>query len=158
MDSLHAPWRIQYILEPKPPPSDPGDASLFTRLAQDSDDVAHNIIARGRTLVNGPLAEIKRAHGGQHLTIGFDGHAGGAAIRLFADKRLVRKIDDYGQYAELELAPDADPQELLRGLAEAGVRLSRFELVEPSLHKIFLDLVGPGATYPEAREDVSPRA
>ena len=46
MDSLHAPWRIQYILAPKPPPS---DTSLFTRIAQDSDDVAHNIIARRRT-------------------------------------------------------------------------------------------------------------
>jgi ATP adenylyltransferase len=48
MDSLHAPWRIQYILAPRPSPSEPGDASLFTRIAQDNDDVAHNIIARSR--------------------------------------------------------------------------------------------------------------
>jgi ABC-2 type transport system ATP-binding protein len=100
------------------------------------------IIARGRKLVDGPLAEIKRTHGGQHLTIGFDGHAGGGAVSVFADKRLVRKVDEYGQYAELELAPDADPQELLRGLVQSGVRLSRFELTEPTLHKIFIDLVG----------------
>jgi len=32
-----APWRIEYILAPKPPLS---DASLFTRIAQSSDDVA----------------------------------------------------------------------------------------------------------------------
>src|SRR5436309_9920524 len=49
MDSLHAPWRIQYILAPKPPASEPGDASLFTRISQDSDDVAHNIVARSRS-------------------------------------------------------------------------------------------------------------
>ena len=49
MDSLHAPWRIQYILATKPPPSDPGDASLFTRISQDSDDLANNVIARRRT-------------------------------------------------------------------------------------------------------------
>jgi ATP adenylyltransferase len=46
MESLHAPWRIDYILAPKPPPS---DTSLFTRIAQDSDDVAHNIIARRKS-------------------------------------------------------------------------------------------------------------
>jgi len=99
------------------------------------------IIARGRKLVDGTLAEIKRTHGGQHVTIGFDGRAGGSSLPLFADQRLVRKVDDYGQYAELELEPGADPQELLRALVQAGVRLSRFELVEPSLHKIFIDLV-----------------
>ena len=49
MECLHAPWRIEYILAPKPPPSDASDASLFTRISQDSDDAAHNIIARGRT-------------------------------------------------------------------------------------------------------------
>ena len=46
MDALHAPWRIQYILSPKPPPS---DVSLFTRIAQSSDDVANHVIARDRS-------------------------------------------------------------------------------------------------------------
>jgi ATP adenylyltransferase len=49
MECLHAPWRIEYILAPKPPPTDAFGASLFTRIAQDSDDVAHNIITRRRT-------------------------------------------------------------------------------------------------------------
>jgi ABC-2 type transport system ATP-binding protein len=100
------------------------------------------ILAGGRKLVDGSLAAIKQNHGGRHLTIGFAGRSEGPAPALFGDRRLVRRIDDYGQYAELELAPDADAQEVLRRLVEAGVRLSRFELAEPSLHKIFLDLVG----------------
>jgi ABC-2 type transport system ATP-binding protein len=116
------------------------------------------IIARGRKLVNGSLAEIKRAHGGKHLTIGFDGRAGDAAIPLFGDRRLVRKIDDYGQYAELELTPGADPQELLRGLVQGGVRLSRFELMEPSLHKIFIDLVRRDPACGPAGEEAMERA
>ncbi len=46
MDSLHAPWRIDYILGPK----SPGDgASLFTRIAQSSDDEANYVVARERT-------------------------------------------------------------------------------------------------------------
>ncbi|MBI1840436.1 MAG: HIT domain-containing protein [Verrucomicrobia bacterium] len=46
MDALHAPWRIQYILSPKPPAS---DVSLFTRIAQSSDDVGNHVIARDRS-------------------------------------------------------------------------------------------------------------
>ena len=46
MQCLHAPWRIQYILAPKPPPS---DVSLFTRIAQSNDDVANHVIVRDRT-------------------------------------------------------------------------------------------------------------
>src|SRR2546428_485230 len=62
-----------------------------------------------------------------------------------------KRVDDYGQYAELELAPGADAQIILQQLVASGARLSRFELMEPSLHKIFLDLVGPEAARAEAR-------
>ena len=46
MESLHAPWRIQYILAPKPPRA---ENSLFTRIAQSSDDAANLVVARDRT-------------------------------------------------------------------------------------------------------------
>src|SRR5207247_125322 len=98
------------------------------------------IIARGKKLVEGALSDIKRTHGGHHLTVGFDGSPG-AATQVFADKGLVKKVDDYGQYAELELAAGADAQQILRELVRSGARLSRFELMEPSLNKIFIDLV-----------------
>jgi ATP adenylyltransferase len=45
MDPLHAPWRIEYILSPKPAL----DESLFTRIAQSSEDEANYVIARDRT-------------------------------------------------------------------------------------------------------------
>jgi ATP adenylyltransferase len=46
MELLHAPWRIDYIRAPKSPPS---DHSLFTRIAQSSDDAANFIVRRERT-------------------------------------------------------------------------------------------------------------
>jgi ATP adenylyltransferase len=45
MDSLHAPWRIEYILSPKPELK----AGLFTRIAQSSDDEGNLVVARDRT-------------------------------------------------------------------------------------------------------------
>jgi ABC-2 type transport system ATP-binding protein len=99
------------------------------------------IIARGRKLVDGSLSDIKRTQSGQHLIIGFDG-AVGVAGALFDDRKLVKKVDHYGHYAEVELTPGADPQDILRFLVQAGARISRFQLMEPSLHKVFIDLVG----------------
>jgi ABC-2 type transport system ATP-binding protein len=107
------------------------------------------IIARGKKLVDGSLAEVKRTHGGRHVHVTFDG-AGGDAERLFADPRLVKKKESTGQYAELELAPGADAQDLLKGLVTSGARLAKFELAEPSLNKVFVDLVGPEAATPNA--------
>jgi len=46
MEHLHAPWRIEYILAPKPPPS---EESLFTRIGGASDDVANHVLARAKT-------------------------------------------------------------------------------------------------------------
>ena len=45
MDSLHAPWRIEYILAPKTGAED----NLFADIAQSSDDLANLVIARDRT-------------------------------------------------------------------------------------------------------------
>lgn len=45
MDSLHAPWRIEYILSAKPELK----TGLFTRIAQSQDDEANLVIARDRT-------------------------------------------------------------------------------------------------------------
>ena len=45
MESLHAPWRIEYILAPKPALAE----SVFTRIAQSSDDEANHVVARYRT-------------------------------------------------------------------------------------------------------------
>jgi ABC-2 type transport system ATP-binding protein len=102
------------------------------------------IIARGKKLIDGSLADVKRTHAGKHVAIEFDGSQG-AARAIFADRRLVARTHDFGQQAELELAEGADAQEILRALVTSGARLSRFELASPSLHKIFVDLVGPDA-------------
>jgi ABC-2 type transport system ATP-binding protein len=110
------------------------------------------IIARGRKVVDGTLADVKRTHGGRHVLVNFDG-ARGDGDRVFADRRLVTKADVSGQYAELELAAGADAQQILQALVSSGARLSRFELAEPSLNKIFIDLVGPDAATPAARPE-----
>ena len=45
MESLHAPWRIEYILAPKPPRAE----SLFFQIGQSNEDEANYVVARDRT-------------------------------------------------------------------------------------------------------------
>ena len=62
MDTLHAPWRIEYILSPKPELKE----GLFTRIAQSSDDEANYVIVRDRScfaLLN------KYPYNGGHLMV-----------------------------------------------------------------------------------------
>jgi ABC-2 type transport system ATP-binding protein len=51
-----------------------------------------------------------------------------------------------GSY-ELRLRESADPQEVLAACFEHGIRLRRFDHSDPTLHEVFVNLVGP-----EARE------
>jgi ATP adenylyltransferase len=46
MDTLHAPWRIDYILSPK---DNRPSGSVFARIAQSSDDEANYVLARGKS-------------------------------------------------------------------------------------------------------------
>jgi len=45
METLHAPWRIEYVTAPK---AASGDTSVFANIAQSNDDVANYVIARRR--------------------------------------------------------------------------------------------------------------
>jgi ABC-2 type transport system ATP-binding protein len=99
------------------------------------------IIARGEKVLDGTLSDMKRDHGGRHVVVAVEQGAD-RWDAVLADRTLVAKADRYGQFAELELADGADPQRLLQALLGAGARVTRFEITEPSLHKIFLDKVG----------------
>jgi len=114
------------------------------------------IIARGRKVLDGRLAEVKREHGGVHVAVAFE-EGDEKAVPVLADRALVAKLDDSGQYAEVAMADGADPQRLLERLVASGARLRRFEHIEPSLHRIFLDKVGAEEAEP-AREAVHGRA
>jgi ABC-type uncharacterized transport system ATPase subunit len=49
------------------------------------------------------------------------------------------------------LTETADPQRLLQSLVQSGATVTRFEIAEPTLNKIFIDLVGADAAVAEAQ-------
>jgi ABC-2 type transport system ATP-binding protein len=110
------------------------------------------IISRGRKVVDGTMAEVKREGGGRHVALGFHRDAARAAPVL-RDTSHVAKLDDSGATAEIELAAGADPDRLLADLVRSGAGISRFEIVEPSLQSIFIAKVGAEAAVAPASED-----
>jgi ABC-2 type transport system ATP-binding protein len=96
------------------------------------------LIDHGRAVLEGDLAKIKAGYGKNHVQMQYDGDP-----RL-EECPLVQSINNYGNYVEVRLKPGADAQELLR-LAAERARISRFELLEPSLEEIFIEQVGKHA-------------
>jgi len=94
------------------------------------------LINRGQAVLEGDLNQIKGRYGRKNVQIKYEGDA-----RFLQETRLVQSFNDYGNYVEVRLAPGADAQELLK-LASANARLNKFELMEPSLEEIFIDVVG----------------
>jgi len=100
------------------------------------------IIARGEKVLDGRVTDVKRAASARHVALSLaDGVQNGVSAVL-QDTSLVRKLDENANFMELELAPAADSQILLHRLIDAGAKIDRFELMQPSLHQIFLQRVG----------------
>jgi ABC-2 type transport system ATP-binding protein len=98
------------------------------------------IISRGEKVLDGSLASVKQQEGGRHVALALE--SGDGVGTILGDQRLVKRVDDSNRFFEIELADGADPQELLRQIVAAGARVQRFELIQPSLHQIFLERVG----------------
>jgi ABC-2 type transport system ATP-binding protein len=106
------------------------------------------IIARGEKVLDGEVAAVKASRGVRNVALALEGDHRRGIDAILADRSLVAKADDHNRFFELELAPGADPQLLLRRLVEEGASVSRFEMIQPSLHQIFLERVGATGVEP----------
>lgn len=103
------------------------------------DDIC--LVNRSRKVLEGSIREVKRGFGRNSVALRAEGGDG-----VLDDRELVAKIERHSDEIEALLTEGADAQELLRRLIAAGATVTKFELVEPSLHDIFIEKVG-GTTY-----------
>jgi ABC-2 type transport system ATP-binding protein len=90
------------------------------------------LIHKGRKILDGSVAEVKKQHGKNTLVLSYDGDGS-----FLSGLPGVGKLTDFGRYVEIKMTDGADPQSILKEAAQR-LRLSRFEIVEPSLHDIFV--------------------
>jgi len=97
------------------------------------------VIDHGCEVISGSVADIKSRYGHNTVAVEFDG-----VIDFSSLAGMVRNVSRFPRWVEVELLEGASPQALLKCLV-GQVSVRRFEVVSPSLHKIFVELVGgPG--------------
>ncbi len=101
------------------------------------------LIDHGKAVLQGDLRAVKSRYGRNNVQIEYEGQDG-----FLDDPELVQSFNNYGKYVEVRLKPGADAQKLLHKAAAAS-RINKFELMEPSLEEIFIDVVGK-SDVPEA--------
>ena len=106
------------------------------------------IIARGVKVLDGTVAGVKAEHGGNNVALSLAEGGAELVAKILADHKMVERVDDSNRFFEISLQRNADPQALLKRLVESGARVQRFELVQPSLHQIFLERVGAKGVEP----------
>lgn len=95
------------------------------------DDIC--LLNRSRKIFEGSLREVKRGFGRNTVALRIAGGDG-----VLRDQSLVSATTHHADEIEALLAPNADVQVLLRELIAAGARIEKFEMIEPSLHDIFI--------------------
>ncbi|MDR1796104.1 MAG: ATP-binding cassette domain-containing protein [Clostridiales Family XIII bacterium] len=114
------------------------------------DDIV--IIDRGRAVLEGNLAQIKRSYPRDRLLITAEGEAPALEAALGALPYVKEAVPKGGGFV-VTLADERQRTALLRALDEKGVPLDGFSVVEPSLEQIFIEKAGepdPEAEAPEA--------
>ena len=147
LDPINAEVLREVVLEQRAS----GKTVVFsTHLMEQAEKICDRvcIIAQGERALEGELSGLKREAAGDRLValaVEGDGARRAAKAGPLADSSIVADYRDRGDHYEVELAAEGQADALVAALVAAAVPIRRFELVEPSLHQIFVDRVGAAA-------------
>ena len=124
------------------------------------------LIDRGRLVLEGPIREVKRSTGRRVVRLGVEGPAGatgatggtgatgaagangdgrsdgGSSLDWISELRGVRLARPGNDYTELDIDRDVDPESILRAALDRGLRVTHFQIADPSIEQIFIEHVG----------------
>ncbi len=96
------------------------------------------LINKGKPVLSGSLPDVKKMFGRNTIHIEYDGDG-----EFLKNLKYVKSIDVYPNYAEIAVEENIEPMEVLKQVI-GRVNLKKFEIKEPSLHSIFIDVVSGG--------------
>ena len=105
------------------------------------------LIHQGKVLLEGELRTVKRAFGKNSVEIEYLG-----SLEPIRNSPWIQGFNDFGQYAEIKLKTPEDCRPFLQELVQKGIEVTRFELMEPTLHEIFVQSVEAHGGTPQNAE------
>jgi ABC-2 type transport system ATP-binding protein len=98
------------------------------------------IVDHGRLVAGGRLRDLKRATGRRWIRIALEGTS--PAPDWLAEIAGVETVRRDAAGAQLELRAGAEPGAILNVILARGASISHFQVVDPSLEALFIELVG----------------
>ena len=102
------------------------------------DDIC--LMNRSRKVLEGSIREVKRGFSRNAVALRL---VGGESV--LQDDKLIAHVQRHSDGVEVLMAEGASPQTLLKELIAADATIERFEMIEPSLHDIFIEKVTENA-------------
>ncbi|MBD3290400.1 ATP-binding cassette domain-containing protein [candidate division KSB1 bacterium] len=93
------------------------------------------LINKGRIVLGGNIRDVKKEFRKNIIRMEFEGDA-----TFIKNQELIERYTDHGTHYEIHPKESAPIQQILQAAAQE-VMISKFELMEPSLHNIFIDVV-----------------
>lgn len=93
------------------------------------------LINKGKEVCSGNLSDIKKKFGGQHIKLKFEGDTD-----FITREKDVLHYDIFNNFIEFQLKDGIKPSDFLKSIIEK-INITHFSVIEPSLNKIFIDLV-----------------
>lgn len=113
---------------------------LCTHILEQAERLVDEVVMlrKGKVVVQGPVGEVRRAHGAGWIEV----RGTGVASILAGDTRIQSRRDMGDGTFRVKLPTREDATALLRELVQRGIAVERFAILDASLNDIFLEKVG----------------
>ena len=109
------------------------------------------IINKGQSVVQGSVREVKRKPGRHVARLRLENDSEASWLEQLEGVQVTKRREDY---IEMQLPANLNPNAIVEAALQHGGIISRFELTEPSLTEIFIELVGT-SSLPDVPSAVS---
>lgn len=92
------------------------------------------MISKGKKVLDGKLNDVKAKFGKNSIQIDIEGDG-----KFIKDLPDVKTFTEFNNYIEIKVAENTDTNRILKAVADK-VLVKRFDIVEPSLYDIFIDM------------------